>query len=370
MEPQGPQKISDNFAYRYSSFATPKCYWENHKHKEAIKTKQFTIVQRLESTLKGNQLFFRIACVAGFPIESTFISDYYNEGTYADTLCYSFKSLNKDKNTLLADSHFATKTKRVGIQLGTQTGNNPGMVLGPIPNVNTAFASTAIQNCNTDTDEFETQVFPPAEEGNLLKTDLTLCYDDATRRNAVSYDVNKLSSLRCCNHATRVKIGLTPYGWFGGWQSCPDTVYKVPKSAKTSVGTEWSFSYDIKDFSDLEFEWSTEARTVFASNDWDVNLQNKCGDYLNWIKTVHKITHTIRINVNKDRIPSIEVTKRNIKVVSASGYEDQMIHGDLLINRDVDESKNNIQLYDTFHNSLSMGIKKDDLDKMKINVLK
>lgn len=390
-----PNTKSVPFSYTYQNFATPKFYWPNHKYRKDVEIQKITISQNMEvSKNEKDQLLLHIWDEAGLGKRQKYVSDEFNEGTYMDMLLHSIKPLQPCIK--IGDTYLSTKHKK------TQSDMRSGKLFNFGPNIlgtigggyNDGYNSLAgggnigigyeeHQGCTTNSIDFETAKFKSGNK-NIVVHSMKNSYGDITdKRNAIPYNVDDLSSLRCCNHGARMKIAATPlFGWFGGWHIKPDTVHYAPEAAKSSLVDEWNMLYHIKDFQDLEFEWDTEVRTVFASNDNDVNKQNGCGDYLNWIKTVHKITQIIKISFDNEGNPSIEVKERNVKVLSSTGYEKQTIHRHYRhlkqetptsMDGIVDEPKPITETIDKFHKvfeifSLPKGIGVEEATKLKFQI--
>lgn len=366
-----PESHSAHSSYTYSNFALPAGYWENHKYKESIKTQILTISQTLKVDLKDHELTFKIQSLAGFNREAVFVSDSYNQGTLVDILNYSFKPLKCCQSIQTDDSLPATLVKTCEFMTSTQRGINLGGVFAhePFSNANGMVMASTSHNCNTNTQEFEGKKFRK-KRTNIVEFDMKLCYDGNDKLNGIPYSITDLTTLKCCYHGSRVAIGLTPYGWFGGWKSKPDIIYKVPDAAQSSFGADWSLRYEVTNFENLKFKWSTEVRTVFASNDYNAIKTNACGDFLNWIITIHKITHTIKINVNDEGIPSIEVINRNVKVLSATGFDDRRIYRDLLLDEYPDPSVNENWFDETHRDNQIRGLTPTGVDDARKKELK
>lgn len=375
-----PQSVS--FSYNYSNFATPKFYWRDHKYKNDVEKQKITVSQVLKVELKNKELTFLILdqSQAGLSKKSKFISDPYNEGTFIDILSYSFKPVGRFNCIQTGDSFTATLAKVCEFQAGSNRGINLGMNFNL--GMNTAYegrshdvSSNGIisystsQSSSTNTQEFEGRKFKDGSK-NIIEFDMKLCYDG--NLNPVPYDINNLSTLKCSKHMQRILTLFIP----------SDILYKVPEAARSSFAADWSLRYEIENFQDLEFEWSTEVRTVFASNQMlyrDVNGQLEplmvfaelSGMILNWIKTVHKITHVIKINVNNEGIPSIQVMNRNIKVISMEGYNKEsnkvLVNVNSLHDQDHITTENTVRLHRTHKESQASG-RAVLLDSIKMNI--
>lgn len=318
----------------YRAPAVGYFFWNSHKLRSTIEDFMITIPQLLTVQLENqNSLIFQIKGEPCASLNMTPIGDRFNQGPYIDILRYSFKPLS-NRMICISDTSGSTPAKKY--MQSIQTNNTATMTTGSQTQTDMkgGFLNTFAPGFNYSTSKvFGTQSEKTEYDEithldgtkKVLSFNMSSCYEED---QVHKYNINDISTLRCSNLANRVYHGLIPlYGWFGGFLRFPDTVYTPPACALSSFGANWMLRYlppgEIRG-TILEFELTTEVRTVFASNDYDVIKQNDMGEYLNWIKTIHKISQLFEVKIDDDYKTSIQLFAINIKKICATGYENNV----------------------------------------------
>jgi hypothetical protein len=268
------------------------------------------------------------------------INDSFNQGPYIDILECSFKPMEANQCPLIFDSIGPTKQNEISLRfrdlegfafeggpmgkIGSGNAQNPiSWEAGFGPKVNFKGDSEIIAAYKKS--EFQQKSYLYGEK-KTISLQLSTCYKD---QKPIQYEIQVLSSLRCSNLGSRLAIGfLVPvYGQLGGFLHCPDTLYSLPACANSSFGMDWKLKYSFSKKLNMDFEWSTEVRTVFASNDSYVPYGNAMGDTLNWIKTIHKTTQIFNVEIiglpgaGISKELSIKLRSRKELRVCAIGHE-------------------------------------------------
>lgn len=311
-------------AYKYKDIAIGEFNWNGHKH-ELVKEIKITIKQHIQIELIKNVLHFDITNRTGFSAKANIISDDFNEGPYIDILSYSFKPQEKDKYCLVSDSSGSTQARKYSFQIMennslTLGGNGSGGQLNT--------QRSTMRSYSNSIEEFEKKVNRQGDK-EIVSYNMSLCKNE--KNIPIAYEVNDLSKLRCSRSWERFGIeiissSITPalFDIVDIFVPCPDTVYKVPECATSSFEGNWKLEYKSlqQQLQDIEFELSTEVRTVFASNDSRVAKPHCKGEWLNWIKTVHKVTQRFLVKIDpQNQSVSLVLKKRKFKIISAIGYE-------------------------------------------------
>jgi hypothetical protein len=295
--------------YCYEQKAVGEFSWDKHKHKNAVESKMLTISPTLQAFLLNERhISLRLVGkpIAGLDSKQS-ISDSYNQGPYMDILSYSIKP--KQKGIVSLDDSVGTAVKEIFNSTQNTETFNAGLapsvnyqgvtMYGGIGNLN--YSSNTASTHQSKTHEFEEMEYLDGDKRTVVYN-MTKCYWGEAIK---SYNTSKVWSLRRSQLDKRLTIGFTVpfYGWFGGWQDFPDTTYTPPLAATTSFGAVWSLDYFIpKTIDSIEFEWITEVRTIFASNRGEIPRETHCYDTLNWIKTIHQVKQSFKVEIGNHDI--------------------------------------------------------------------
>lgn len=303
MNGAAPPNLSLNTYYEP---AIGEWFWPKHRLKDEIQSYKLTIPKVMQYVLEGDDVIrFNIHPTAGFDKKP--IAEKYNQGPYIDALICSFKPLNQDKCECVYDSNPSTPVREylevtnnnfsVTGSVG-YTGINPSAHSGT-PGV----SATYIKSNGTHRTrlEFEDTV-NLAHEKKIITYRMSVAYSETC--DPYMYEVKNLTTMKernCC----RV-----------------DTLYKPPQCATSSFGAHWELNYKVSVGAVQQFELITEVRTVFVSNDWDVEKEDWFGEKVNWIKTVHKIVQEFSILVEENRKLSINLILTKVQQICSSGFNE------------------------------------------------
>lgn len=322
--------------YTYVEPAVAKFPWsKKHKHSKKVQENQITINQVLSVQLVANNTINIQMC--GTPIGSLVprltISDKFNTGPYIDNLGYSLEPLSKGKCTCLDDSvggteiHKFTQTTEQSQSTGfhlTAQGSHGKLMSGGSLGPSMTFSKSESTGYQSVEKVFN-QVEHVRGEKKIFEIFMKNCLPDKYSNTFLPYDIEKIWTLRKSNLDTRIGFGIgVPFvGWFGGWKMFPDTLHSVPVCATTSIGAKWTVQYLLPPNESTNFEWTTEVRTVFATNDNRVAKNNDEKEYLNWIKTTHQITQQFKVSVDNEqkKVTLDHLSKKTQKLCSV-GYEE------------------------------------------------
>lgn len=332
---------SSSYQCHYQENAIGRFFWDNHKHKVTVESKKLTISPSIIALLRHedrNQTAITLQFtgpIAGLNSDS--VSDPYNQGPYMDIISYSITPENAGAVCTFDSAGGTPIVTMTNTQQNSNSflcGLNPSIRCQNTSNghsiadivhysgaslLNFGYNSTTTQSRQSQ--EFEYREYLDFNKKRLVHS-MTKCYYKET---SFPYDTNQIWSLRRSDHAARLgfTIGIPLLG-FMSWAVLPDITYTPPSSATTSISRDWSLDYDIPSTREpINFEWITEVRTIFASNDDDTPDAGCCHDQLNWIKTIHQIKQRISITVNDDHEIAIEMLDAEEKRVCLSGYEDK-----------------------------------------------
>lgn len=304
--------------------------WKNHKYKSLVERSRVTINQNLRIKIEDNN----IACFSFNRNQQSManlnaiqVNDKFNSGPYMDIVLSSFKPLDNNYDfesnsippTPINENTFTyqnTRSTTIDPSSSIKIGKG-GAVEGNIgPKVSIVRSQSSTTSCKRL--EFQERQYQEGKK-EIISLQMDTCYEG---NQAFYYNMHDLSSLRCSNLCKRISLGVVPlYGWFGGFLHFPDTVYSPPTCATSSLGKDWTLKYRFKEQPESRFEWSTEVRTVFASNDSKVPKGNGMGTYLNWVKTIHKTTLIFKVFASQNELKFIPESRKEIKCCLI-GYED------------------------------------------------
>ena len=325
-------QISQLTPYKYEDLAVGKFPWSDHKYRKEVQASQITIPQLLFARLNQDNsvgIQMKGETMASLSSKHT-VSNSYNRGPFMDVLSYSLTC--KEKGLMIGDSVGGTPIEEYqkSLQEGHSIGVSPrikqgyggplgGVIDGGL-NVNYLYSKTS--SFQFKETEYKPELFEEGEKKTLF-INLKTCYSDSGY--PISYDPNKMSTLRMSDMDKRlgIGIGIPFFGWFGGWQLFPDKLYNPPSCATSSIAANWTVNYDLPKDKNVQFEWQTEVRTVFASNNDGVPTTNHVKEYVNWVKTVHQIKQVFEVCVDsKEKKVSTSLVSRDIKKLCTTGYEE------------------------------------------------
>lgn len=282
-------------------------FWLGHAHREEVITYKLTISKVLQYLLEDdNAVSFLLQPNASLNKPS--ISDSYNQGPYIDIISCSFKPKNKNTCTCLSDSTPSTNVKSymqdihrsVNLSLNlSYSANIPTAIKathGVAPGAALTIGnSTGIHLNKSEFDETKHQ----DNEKRIVVYQMSVAYSDD---EPLKYKVTDLTTIK---QAKPFRI---------------DSLRVPPQCATTSFGANWQLKYSFPVGTTQQFKWTTEVRTVFASNDWKVAEVGPMGGILNWIKTVHKIVQKFKVTINADNTLTITHESLRLQRIRSIGY--------------------------------------------------
>ncbi len=309
----------------YQDTAVGKWFWaKNHPCAGKIDSYKLTINQGLDCSYQNNSVSFLFKTCAVF--NDIGISNDFNEGPYIDILKCAFTPLNDGCDCLEED---IPSTPIKSFVYESNTSNNKGVNArlvssfksGAIPQGELGANCSEGKNTGIKINKHESNQIKLGEgKKRIVTLVMNTCYS-RRRHEFKNYDIEDLSTMRGKHIFKRCSMigSLLTAEWF-------DTMRRVPDNAKSSIGINLGMKFSFTNGMSKKFEWSTEVRTVFVSNDNGVYIQDAfhSGQCLNWITTVHRIIETFEVRKidygNKVKF-DIQHLSTKKELICETGYE-------------------------------------------------